>query len=125
MTCVSFAADLGSYCGQPGKPAIQLLPTVGLGVLRDSFCHTGSHNSPKPELTIENKANATLNVLLYSTDGTKYDLKVPQGGDNTWSLNPGSYRTELIIPGFPSMSGANMTIEKGQTYHWEIRRSEL
>ncbi|QTA82525.1 Uncharacterized protein dnl_49020 [Desulfonema limicola] len=117
----------GAYCGQPGSPSIQLLSTVGLGVLRDSFCETGFHNAvdKKPQLTIVNKTNAALNVLLYGSDGTKYDFKLPQGGDNTWSLNPGSYRTELIIPGFPSMAGASMNLSKTLSYHWEIRRSEL
>jgi len=118
---------IGAYCGQPGNPSIQLLPTVGLGVLRDSFCGTGTHNAvdQKPQLTIVNRTNAALNVLLYGTGGTKYDFKLPQGGDNTWSLNSGSYRTELIIPGFPSMAGASMNLSKTQSYHWEIRRSEL
>lgn len=115
------------YCGQPGQPAIQLLPTVGLGVLRDSFCEIGTHNAVdmKPQLTIINRTNAALNVLLYGTDGTKYDFKLPQGGDNTWSMRSGSYRTELIIPGFPSMAGSSMSLRKTHSYHWEIWRNQL
>jgi hypothetical protein len=117
----------GSYCGQPGNPSIQLLPTIGLGVLRDSYCNKGPHNAVdrKPQLTIANRTNATLNVLLYGNDGTKYDLKLSQGSDNVWSLSQGTYRSELIIPGFPSMAGEKMTLDNGNSYYWEIWRSEL
>lgn len=114
-------------CGKPGSPAIQLLPTVGLSVLRDTFCELGYHDlsNPKPQLTIDNNTNATLNILLYSENGTKYDLSLAQGRDNTWVINSGTYRTELIIPGYPSMSGGNMTLVNHNKYRWEIRRSEL
>lgn len=116
-----------NYCGKPGTPSVQLLPTVGLGVLRDTFCDNGLVNPTdvEPQLTIVNQTNATLNVQLYSSGGSKYDLKLSQGTDDTWSINAGTYRSELIIPGFPSMAGTQMNLQDGHVYRWVILRSEL
>lgn len=115
------------FAENPGKPSVQLLPSRGLAVLRDEFVNEpGQPNVPdgKAQLKIVNHTPQTLTVELNGDNG-KFRFELSPATDNTWSVNAGTYHSEVSISGFPPMSGAAITLSGRNAYKWEIWRSQL
>ncbi len=114
-----------AFSQSPGKPSVQLLPDRGLAVLRDEFKVVGNYVSPmaKAHLTIINKSMQTMKIDLNGQNGN-FHFEVSPKMDNTSYVNPGLYRYEAIIPGFPPMSGEK-SFSDNTAYIWEIWRNQL
>jgi hypothetical protein len=114
-----------AFSQNPGKPAIQLMPDRGLAVLRDEFKEVGIYESltVKARLTIINHSMQTLKIDLNGKNGN-FHFEVSPKMDSTQFVNPGSYKSEVSIPGFPPMSG-DMSLSDHTAYVWEIWRNQL